>query len=30
VTYILDYKNMPTGVALRSDSTVLLTFILKL
>ena len=30
VTYILDYKNMPTGVVLRSDSTVLLTFILKL
>jgi putative salt-induced outer membrane protein len=30
VTYILDYKNMPTGGALRSDSTVLLTFILKL
>ncbi len=30
VTYILDYKNMPTEDALRSDSTVLLTFILKL
>ena len=30
VTYILDYKNRPTGGALRSDSTVLLTFILKL
>lgn len=30
VTYILDYKNMPTGGALRSDSTVLLTFVLKL
>lgn len=30
VTYILDYKNMPTGDALRSDSTVLLTFIVKL
>lgn len=30
VTYILDYKNMPTRGALRSDSTVLLTFVLKL
>jgi putative salt-induced outer membrane protein len=30
VTYILDYKNKPTGDALRSDSTVLLTFVLKL
>jgi putative salt-induced outer membrane protein len=30
VTYILDYKNLPTGGALRSDSTVLLTFVLKL
>lgn len=30
VTYLLDYKNMPTGDALRSDSTVLLTFVLKL
>ena len=30
VTYILDYKNMPTGDALRSDSTVILTFVLKL
>jgi putative salt-induced outer membrane protein len=30
VTYILDYKNMPTGGALRSDSTVLLTIVFKL
>jgi putative salt-induced outer membrane protein len=30
VSYILDYKNMPTGTALRSDSTILLTFVLKL